>query len=124
MDDFKIYSVSDNYIDYLRAFEPNVYSNKQDRRSPTRKYIGTVLEISQMKYYVPMSSPKGIVDGIRIINQYQEDQDKEDVFKLTRKNVWILVDLGTKICDSESAFGDMIDHLYFLFMRILNTLKI
>ncbi len=58
MDDFKIYSVSDKYIDYLRAFEPNVYSNKQDSRSHTRKYIGTVLEINQMKYYVPMSSPK------------------------------------------------------------------
>ena len=58
MDDFKIYSVTDEYIDYLRKNEPNVYSNKVDNRIHTRKYIGTVLEISGYKYFVPMSSPK------------------------------------------------------------------
>ena len=45
MDNFKIYSVTDEYIDYLRIIEPNVYSNKVENRIHTRKYIGTVLEI-------------------------------------------------------------------------------
>ena len=37
MEEFKIYSISDNYIDYLRKEEPNVYSNKQDNRTHTNK---------------------------------------------------------------------------------------
>ena len=32
MDNFKIYSVTDEYIDYLRIIEPNVYSNKVENR--------------------------------------------------------------------------------------------
>jgi protein AbiQ len=58
MDEYKIYSITDEYINYLRVAEPNVYSNKQDNRTHTRKYIGTVLEINNMKYFIPMSSPK------------------------------------------------------------------
>lgn len=58
MEEFKIYSVSDQYIEYLRQFEPNVYSNKSENRSHTRKYIGTVIEMNGVKFFVPMSSPK------------------------------------------------------------------
>ncbi len=58
MEEYKIYSVSDEYINYLRLFIPNVYSNKQGSRSHTRKYVGTVLEMNGFKYFVPMSSPK------------------------------------------------------------------
>ena len=58
MEEFKIYSVSDTYIDYLRQYEPNVYSNKVGNRKHTRKYVGTVIEINGYKYFVPMSSPK------------------------------------------------------------------
>ncbi len=58
MEEFKIYSVSDAYIDYLRQYEPNVYSNKVGNRTHTRKYVGTVIEINGYKYFVPMSSPK------------------------------------------------------------------
>ena len=58
MDDYKIYSVSDEYIDYLRKYEPNVYSNKEGNRTHTRKYIGTVFKMNGMNYFVPMSSPK------------------------------------------------------------------
>ncbi len=58
MEDLKIYSVSDKYINYLREYEPNVYSNKQESRAHTRKYVGTVLVINGLKYFVPMSSPK------------------------------------------------------------------
>ena len=58
MEDFKIYSVSDEYITYLREKMPNVYSNKIENRTHTRKYVGVVIEISGYKYYIPMSSPK------------------------------------------------------------------
>ena len=58
MDEFKLYSVTDEYVEWLRKDYPNVYSNKIDSRTHTRKYLGVVLQIEQYKYYVPMSSPK------------------------------------------------------------------
>ena len=58
MEEFKIYSVSDKYISYLREHEPNVYSNKEDNRNHTRKYMGIVIAMNGLNYYIPMSSPK------------------------------------------------------------------
>ena len=58
MEEFKIYSITDKYVEYLRQTVPNVYSNKQENRTHTRKYVGTVLEMHGYKYCVPMSSPK------------------------------------------------------------------
>ncbi len=58
MEEFKLYSVSDEYIDYLRAVFPNVYSNKETTRVHTRKYVGIVLRLENYHYYIPMSSPK------------------------------------------------------------------
>lgn len=58
MEDFKLYSVSDKYISYLREKFPNVYSNKMDTRIHTRKYLGVVLQVGKYHYYIPMSSPK------------------------------------------------------------------
>ena len=58
MEEFKLYSVSDDYVAWLRKEFPNVYSNKINSRTHTRKYLGVVLQIGQYHYYVPMSSPK------------------------------------------------------------------
>ena len=58
MEDYKLYSVSDRYISYLRKKYPNVYSNKPENRIHTRKYLGVVLKINKYNYYIPMSSPK------------------------------------------------------------------
>ena len=58
MEELKLYSISDEYVEWLRKDYPNVYSNKIDSRTHTRKYLGVVLQIGQYKYYVPMSSPK------------------------------------------------------------------
>jgi protein AbiQ len=58
MSDLKIYSVSDRYIAYLRQKNPNVYSNKEESRTHTRKYVGVVVKINGFNYYIPMSSPK------------------------------------------------------------------
>ena len=58
MEEFRIYSITDRYIEYLQNQYPNVYSNKADHRTHTRKYIGTVMEINDVFYYIPMSSPK------------------------------------------------------------------
>ena len=58
MEEVKIYSVSDAYIEYLRKRNPNVYSNKVGSRTHTRKYVGVVIEMAGYQYYIPMSSPK------------------------------------------------------------------
>lgn len=58
MEEFKLYSVSDRYISYLREKFSNVYSNKMDTRIHTRKYLGVVLKVGEYHYYIPMSSPK------------------------------------------------------------------
>ena len=58
MEQFKLYSVSDEYVEWLRKDFPNVYSNKINSRTHTRKYLGVVLQIGCYNYYVPMSSPK------------------------------------------------------------------
>ena len=58
MEEFKLYSVSDEYIDYLWAIFPNVYSNKETTRVHTRKYVGIVLRLENYHYYIPMSLPK------------------------------------------------------------------
>ena len=58
MEQFKLYSVSDEYVEWLRKDFPNVYSNKINSRTHTRKYLGVVLQVGQYNYYVPMSSPK------------------------------------------------------------------
>ena len=54
----KLYSITDKYINYLRKFDDKVYDNKEDKRKVMRKYLGIVLDINQLKYYIPMSSPK------------------------------------------------------------------
>ena len=58
MEEFKLYSVSDTYIEYLRNVFLNFYSNKLTTRVHTRKYVGTVIQIENFKYYIPLSSPK------------------------------------------------------------------
>lgn len=54
----KIYSVSDRYVEYLRQFDKKIYDNKEEIRTHTRKYVGIIINIDNIKYYVPMSSPK------------------------------------------------------------------
>lgn len=54
----KLYSVNDNYINYLRKFDNKVYDNKENNRKVMRKYLGIVLKINKLNYYISMSSPK------------------------------------------------------------------
>lgn len=70
----QLYSISDEYINYLRKKFPRVYSNKEDKRVHTRKYLGVVIEIDTHKYYIPLSSPKDkhdyiVVEGEKTIRK-------------------------------------------------------
>lgn len=88
----RLYSVTDEYIKYLRKFDNRVYDNKEDKRTVMRKYLGIVLKINQLNYYIPMSSPKSsdyknneirksIIPIIRIISY--EEIDNISVLKGT-----------------------------------------
>lgn len=83
IDNFKIYSVSDKYIDFLRKRVPNVYSNKQQKRTHTRKYIGVALKIEDFCYYIPMSSPKD--------SDYQIAGSGKVIRKSIVPIIWIIV---------------------------------
>ena len=70
----QLYSVSDEYINFLKSKFPRVYSNKEDTRVHTRKYLGVVIVIDAHKYYIPLSSPKEkhdyiIIDGKKMIRK-------------------------------------------------------
>ena len=70
----QLYSISDEYIGFLRNKFPRVYSNKENTRIHTRKYLGAVVEIDTHKYYIPLSSPKEkhdyiMVDGKKTIRK-------------------------------------------------------
>lgn len=88
----KLYIITDKYINYLRQFDNKVYDNKEDRRSVMRKYLGIVLTINNMNYYIPMSSPKqsdyindkirkSIIPIVRIISN--EEIDNKSILKGT-----------------------------------------
>ena len=60
MSELKIYSVSDQYIKYLRSDDrlSNVFDNKEDTRIHTRKYLGVAFVHNDFHYFIPFSSPK------------------------------------------------------------------
>ena len=50
----RIYNITDDYINYLHQFDEKVCFNKHEKRP----YIGIVLQIGDLKYYAPFTSPK------------------------------------------------------------------
>jgi len=53
-----IYEVEPKYIDFLQQYVPHLFQNKKPGQHNERKYVGVVLEIHKMKYFVPLSSYK------------------------------------------------------------------
>ena len=50
----RLYNIKDSYIDHLRKFDHRVCINK----NATRPYVGVVYTINNIKYYLPLTSPK------------------------------------------------------------------
>ncbi|MDL2295458.1 type III toxin-antitoxin system ToxN/AbiQ family toxin [Lachnospiraceae bacterium OttesenSCG-928-E19] len=50
----QFYNITDSYITYLKTFDNTVSDNKV----MSRPYVGIVLEINEVKYFAPFSSPK------------------------------------------------------------------
>ncbi len=54
----ELYEINPKYIDYLVPYAPHMFQNKQPGQHNERKYIGVVLTVNNMKYFVPLSSFK------------------------------------------------------------------
>lgn len=54
MSNFRFYHISEKYIRYLHSADNKVAYNKNERRP----YVGIVLTVNNMNYYVPLESPK------------------------------------------------------------------
>lgn len=54
MENFKFYHVDEGYIEYLHKLDWRVQYNKGEKRP----YVGIVLEIGEISYFVPLESPK------------------------------------------------------------------
>lgn len=54
----KLFTIQDEYLEYLKSFDDNVFNNKDDKYTKTRKYLGVLLEVNGCKYIAPLSSPK------------------------------------------------------------------
>ena len=71
----QLYSVSDEYIKYLRKKFPRVYSNKENMRIHTRKYLGAVIEIETHKYYIE----KAIVKNAKVLYSKRKSGEENRV---------------------------------------------
>ena len=56
--ELRLYTISDLYIQFLNRHDKRVSSNKEDNRRFERKYLGTVLNVDGIDYFVPLASPK------------------------------------------------------------------
>ena len=64
----KFYNIKENYVNYIRKFDARIYENKN-----RRPYVGVVCIIEDIKYYVPLSSPKP---------KYQKMKNTKDFHKI------------------------------------------
>lgn len=78
----QLYNISDEYINYLRSKFPRVYSNKENKRTHIRKYLGVVLEIGMYKYYIPLSSPKDKHDYVEVDGKRRIHKDSIIVIRI------------------------------------------
>ena len=58
MENVKIYEISRDYVSYPSAFAPHLFCNSQPGQANERKYIGIILQVNGMDYFVPLSSFK------------------------------------------------------------------
>lgn len=54
MGSFRFYHIDEHYVSYLHSIDKRVQYNKGQRRP----YVGIVLSINGLDYYVPLESPK------------------------------------------------------------------
>ncbi len=74
----KIYYLDEDYISYLRQFDPRVAYNK----NKTRPYVGVVYTFHGQDYFAPLSSPKS--------KHLKMSEKAIDVFKIDSGNLGVV----------------------------------
>jgi protein AbiQ len=54
----RFYEVSSDYIDFLSRHEKHLFRNSKPNQRNTRKYIGIVITVHDLNYFIPLSSYK------------------------------------------------------------------
>ena len=71
MEEFKLYSVSDEYVEWLRGDFPNVYSNKVNTRNVRREYYGVAF-VFKFKYLALQQFGVQWVETRKRLIEYQQ----------------------------------------------------
>ena len=58
MGKLRFYEIDVKYIDYLSQFSAHLFHNATGAQAHSRKYIGVLFEVNDMKYFAPLSSFK------------------------------------------------------------------
>lgn len=93
----QFYEINPLYIDYLVPFAPHLFHNKKDGQKNSRKYIGTVLTVNGLDYFVPLSSFK---------EKHQKMQESVDFLKIRQLAVLNLNNMFP-VPKSERTFLDI-----------------
>lgn len=65
MGELKIYEIDRAYIDYLGRHDSKIIHNSTSTQANERKYLGVVMEINGVHYFVPLSSFKPKHEGMK-----------------------------------------------------------
>ena len=58
MEKLLFYEIDEQYINYLSQFSEHLFKNAKITQKHSRKYIGILFEINEIKYFAPLSSFK------------------------------------------------------------------
>ncbi len=81
----ELYEVTEEYVSYLRRFEPKKILSNADQKN-SRKFIGLIIKKGKYNYVVPLSSPKYGKDfsidgytGDKLPTDYSSKKYKKDI---------------------------------------------
>ena len=103
----ELYEVTEEYVSYLRRFEPKKILSNADQKN-SRKFIGLIIKKRKYNYVVPLSSPKYGKDFS--IDGYTEDKLPTDYSsKKYKKDIRLLKDTTEPVVFMYSNDLDGID---------------
>ena len=81
----ELYEVTEEYVSYLRRFEPKKILSNADHKN-SRKFIGLIIKKEKYNYVVPLNSPKYGKDfsidgytGDKLPTDYSSKKYKKDI---------------------------------------------
>ena len=134
----KLYTINEEYINFLKIFSENVKYNKNE----SRPYVGIVLKINEYNYFAPLGSPKpkhitmkealdfvkidygtlGVINLNNMIPVPLEKINKIDFSKFDKKYQELLKDQARWIYENTKKINKKSCNLYRLITTKENTI--